>query len=94
MSNMKAYIVFAFVVLLSFGLLISEGESKMTLSTRITAQPLLVCDKIYGTQVGDTCFSIIQAFKLTTDAFNALNPNLNCDKVFVGEWLCLHGTAL
>ncbi|KAK8510381.1 hypothetical protein V6N12_011750 [Hibiscus sabdariffa] len=49
------------------------------------------CVSIYGQQEGDTCFSISQAFNLTVDAFLQLNPNLNCDKIFVGEWLCVNG---
>ncbi|KAL8188727.1 hypothetical protein R6Q57_029747 [Mikania cordata] len=56
--------------------------------------PTLVCDKIYGTLPEDTCFSIIETFKLTTASFTAFNPNLNCDKIFVGEWLCIDAITI
>lgn len=59
-----------------------------------TVQGTLVCNEIYGTQVGDTCFSIIEAFHLTASTFNTYNPNLNCQKVFVGEWLCINGMVV
>ncbi|KAL8234327.1 hypothetical protein R6Q59_020427 [Mikania micrantha] len=94
MADRKSPLVFSFILLLSFALLISMGDSKMTLSNRVPTVPTLVCDKIYGTQPGDTCFSIIEAFKLTTAAFTAFNPNLNCDKVFAGEWLCLDAITI
>ncbi|KAK2985930.1 hypothetical protein RJ640_008146 [Escallonia rubra] len=50
-----------------------------------------ICNKVYGAQVGDTCFSVAKTFKLKTEVFNVLNPNLNCVKMFVGEWLCVQG---
>ncbi|XVF37683.1 hypothetical protein REPUB_Repub20aG0030800 [Reevesia pubescens] len=49
------------------------------------------CVSIYGAEEGDTCFSISQAFNLTSDFFDAINPNLNCKKIFVGQWLCVDG---
>ncbi|XWS13208.1 hypothetical protein CRYUN_Cryun36dG0017800 [Craigia yunnanensis] len=49
------------------------------------------CLSIYGAEEGDTCFGITQAFNLTTDFFNQINPNLNCDQMFVGQWLCVDG---
>ncbi|MBA0779908.1 hypothetical protein Gotri_004085 [Gossypium trilobum] len=49
------------------------------------------CVSIYGQQEGDTCFSITQAFNLTFDFFLQINPNLNCDTIFVGQWLCVDG---
>lgn len=50
------------------------------------------CRRIYAAQAGDTCESIIELFNLTDQDFNSNNPNLNCDKIFVGEWLCTNGT--
>ncbi|PWA53636.1 Peptidoglycan-binding lysin domain-containing protein [Artemisia annua] len=93
MANTKASKFFSLILLLSFVLIISIGESRMTISKRSSNKLTLVCNKIYGTQVGDTCFSIIEAFHLTDAAFNTFNPNLNCNKVFVGEWLCIDGSA-
>ncbi|PKI54143.1 hypothetical protein CRG98_025475 [Punica granatum] len=49
------------------------------------------CDTVYGVQPGDTCFSVIEASKLTESFFLGINPNINCDKIFVGQWLCVAG---
>ncbi|KVH96601.1 Peptidoglycan-binding lysin domain-containing protein [Cynara cardunculus var. scolymus] len=85
MAYNKVSIFSSFVLLLSFLLLICSGE-------RHAKQSTLVCNTIYGTRVGDTCSSIIEAFQLTATSFGAINPNLNCNKVFVGEWLCIDGS--
>ncbi|KGN49182.1 hypothetical protein Csa_004378 [Cucumis sativus] len=50
----------------------------------------LQCNKAYGVKSGDTCFAIAQAFKLTTDHFDFINPNLNCSALFVSQWLCVN----
>ncbi|PWA54509.1 Peptidoglycan-binding lysin domain-containing protein [Artemisia annua] len=94
MANTKASTFFSLILLLSFVLIISTGESKMAISKRSSNKLTLVCNKIYGTHVEDTCLSIIQDFHLTEVAFNAVNPNLNCNKLFVGEWLCIDGSAI
>lgn len=59
----------------------------------IGTNPALICSKIYGANIGDTCFSIMQQFSVTPEAFTTFNPNLNCDKMFVGEWICLDGSS-
>ena len=51
------------------------------------------CETVFGVGAGDTCFAVTQAFNLTTEFFSALNPNLNCEALFVGEWLCVDGTV-
>lgn len=53
----------------------------------------LVCKKVYSAESGDNCFSVAQTFNLTTEFFSALNPNLSCVKIFVGQWLCIKGSA-
>ncbi|KAJ9560667.1 hypothetical protein OSB04_005827 [Centaurea solstitialis] len=94
MAYNKISMFSAFVLLLSFVFLISSGESKMTFNNGFVKQSKLVCNSIYGTQVGDTCSSIIEEFQLSATTFNAINPNLNCNVVFVGEWLCLDGITV
>ncbi|CAH1423521.1 unnamed protein product [Lactuca virosa] len=94
MAYNKASMLFSCILLLLLALTFSMGESKVTFHTRFTVQGTLVCNEIYGTQVGDTCFSIIEAFHLTASTFNTFNPNLNCQKVFVGEWLCINGMVV
>ncbi|XP_019199599.1 PREDICTED: lysM domain-containing protein ARB_03442-like isoform X2 [Ipomoea nil] len=47
------------------------------------------CNQVYGQEFGDTCTSIADKFHLSLDSFLALNPNINCNSIFVGEWLCI-----
>ncbi|CAI0434415.1 unnamed protein product [Linum tenue] len=51
----------------------------------------LVCDTVYGFQSGDTCFDLAKASNLTDKGFLDINPNLNCDDIFVGQWICTSG---
>lgn len=53
--------------------------------------PSVDCSSVHAAQIGDTCFSVAQQFKLTAQAFSAFNPNLVCDSIFVGQWLCVAG---
>ncbi|KAG6520795.1 hypothetical protein ZIOFF_017855 [Zingiber officinale] len=57
------------------------------------ASPAPICDDVHGAVEGDTCFAVAQEFNLTPAQFSAINPNINCDKVFIGQWLCIKGTA-
>ncbi|CAN6719280.1 unnamed protein product [Malus baccata var. baccata] len=50
------------------------------------------CQKVYGVEAGDTCNGIMAKFKLTAHFF-AINPNINCNTIFVGQWLCIAGTT-
>ncbi|KAI6703859.1 hypothetical protein NL676_012995 [Syzygium grande] len=48
----------------------------------------LKCKSVYGVKSGDNCLSVANMFNLTPEAFSSFNPNLNCDALFVGQWLC------
>ncbi|KAK1304653.1 hypothetical protein QJS10_CPB11g01022 [Acorus calamus] len=56
-------------------------------------KPAPQCFSVYGVESGDTCFAIRQEFNLTAAEFGAVNPNLECDKLFPGQWLCVVGRA-
>ncbi|KAG8640197.1 hypothetical protein MANES_13G034200v8 [Manihot esculenta] len=84
---------FYLALMLSFLLIASIAESRSLLA-RITGEEATPdCDSVYGVITGDTCFSVTQMFNLTTPFFDSINPNLNCDKLFVGQWLCVDGSA-
>ncbi|OIT01721.1 hypothetical protein A4A49_03197 [Nicotiana attenuata] len=53
----------------------------------------LVCSSVYGAELGDTCLGVAEEFKLTAVEFGDLNPNMNCNAIFVGQWLCVAGSA-
>ena len=57
------------------------------------AQSSPICESVVGVADGDTCSGIAQQFGLTSDFFGSVNPNINCDDLFVGQWVCVAGTA-
>ena len=64
--------------------------NNMILFSAFPAFPV-ICSSVIGVKSGDTCFDIANNFKLSSKAFESINPNLNCDKLFVGEWICVKG---
>ncbi|KAF8766125.1 hypothetical protein HU200_007622 [Digitaria exilis] len=50
----------------------------------------LVCDKVHGVQKHETCFAVSQAEGLSLKKFLRFNPNINCNNLFIGQWVCLH----
>lgn len=64
---------------------------KQVVATKAKAVP--ACDTVLGVTKGDTCFDIAKSFELTTPEFDAINPNINCAALFVGQWVCVAGTA-
>ncbi|CAK9320984.1 unnamed protein product [Citrullus colocynthis] len=80
--------------LLVFSLLIFSISVETRTSFRGVAEAEagleLQCNKVYGVKNGDTCFDLAQKFKLSTEHFNFINPNLNCSSLFIGQWLCLN----
>ncbi|OIT36754.1 hypothetical protein A4A49_60220 [Nicotiana attenuata] len=81
----------SFVLL--FLLSIYVAESRILPSENGT-NSVLVCSKIYGANIEDTCFSIMRNFSVIPEVFTTFNPNLNCDKMFVGQWICLDGSSI
>ncbi|XP_051220635.1 uncharacterized protein [Lolium perenne] len=67
-----------------------EGNAVRTF---VKSVPALTCNKVLGFQEGDTCFDIAQGSGLTQDQFLSFNPNINCAKVFIGQWVCLDASS-
>ncbi|KAE8798531.1 hypothetical protein D1007_26207 [Hordeum vulgare] len=57
------------------------------------AVPALTCSQVNAVQAGDTCSSIAESGGLTQDQFLGFNPNINCVKIFLGQWVCLDASA-
>ena len=53
----------------------------------------LTCNKVHGVKTGETCCSVGEGAGLTQDQFLGFNPNLCCEKLFVGQWICLEATS-
>ncbi|CAM0883303.1 unnamed protein product [Alopecurus aequalis] len=68
----------------------NEGNAVMTFAKSV---PALTCNKVHGFQTGDTCFDVAQGAGLTEEQFLGFNPNINCAKVFVGQWVCLDASS-
>ncbi|KAL1809080.1 hypothetical protein DCAR_0728615 [Daucus carota subsp. sativus] len=87
--NRSALLVLTLAVFLIFTI----AESRSVLPRRLAKASVPTCDSVTGVSSGDTCFSIAQSFALSTDEFNSINPNVNCAALFVGQWLCVVGSA-
>ncbi|CAN6702107.1 unnamed protein product [Malus baccata var. baccata] len=100
-SGNKMATLLNLILVLSLVLMISIAESrKLGISILMQcnvplefAEEAVACDSVYGAEEGDTCESVIQKFQLGADFFLSINPNLNCDDFFVGQWLCTEGTV-
>lgn len=62
-------------------------------AAKMEARSKLACESVVGVESGDTCFGLAQSHHLTATAFSAINPNLNCTALFVGQWLCVDASA-
>ncbi|CAL5391375.1 unnamed protein product [Camellia sinensis] len=91
-ANKTTTFLFNLLLAISIFLMISVAESRI-FGFGFEQQAAPNCDTVYGVEIGDTCFSVTQQFNLTTEFFAEINPNLVCDKVFVGQWLCIVGSA-
>ncbi|KAE8689732.1 hypothetical protein F3Y22_tig00110933pilonHSYRG00361 [Hibiscus syriacus] len=78
------------VLIVAVLVLVSMAESRGLVISR---KSIPSCVQVYGVESGDTCFGVTQTFNLTTTFFDSVNPNINCDSLFVGQWLCIAGTA-
>nr|GMD69483.1 lysM domain-containing protein ARB_03442 [Ipomoea batatas] len=86
----KFYIM---VLVLSFLLILSHTESRILTAAGGKTDAVLNCTNAVGAESGDTCQGVATQFNLTLDEFLAVNPNINCDSMFVGQWLCIAGSA-
>uniref|UniRef100_M8BM16 Uncharacterized protein n=1 Tax=Aegilops tauschii TaxID=37682 RepID=M8BM16_AEGTA len=57
------------------------------------AAAALTCSKVQGLKAGETCFSVALLGGLTLESFLVFNPNIDCGKTFVGQWVCLHAST-
>ncbi|KAL1829755.1 hypothetical protein DCAR_0209125 [Daucus carota subsp. sativus] len=88
-NNNSALLILTLALLLIFAI----SESRSVLPRRLAKASVPTCDMVTGVSSGDTCFSIAQSFALSADEFNSINPNVNCATLFVGQWLCVVGSA-
>ncbi|KAM7493464.1 hypothetical protein LguiB_028073 [Lonicera macranthoides] len=93
-SNVIPSKFISLVLVLYFLLIISMVESRhLGVGFRKIDAATINCDAVYGQEDGDTCFSVAQTFNLSLDSFLEINPNINCDAIFVGQWLCVDGSV-
>lgn len=90
MAGNKISMFLNLALVISLVLIFSAAESRSLFKGNIFS-PTLICDSVVGVNSGDTCFDIAQNHNLTSQAFDAINPNLNCTALFVGQWICVDG---
>lgn len=66
-----------------------DSDSARTKGDGEEAEETLVCKTVQGAEDGDTCTIVAQQFNLSTQQFLEINPNINCDHIFIGQWLCV-----
>ncbi|KAL1560711.1 hypothetical protein AAHA92_10893 [Salvia divinorum] len=95
-AKAKAFLSIAAILLALVIVHVAESRAlpKSGSDHRSKRKPILLCTEVYGAVDGDTCFSITKSFNLTSDFFTTMNPNLDCDKIFISQWLCVNGLAL
>ncbi|OAY35228.1 hypothetical protein MANES_12G082800v8 [Manihot esculenta] len=91
--NNKAAVLLNLALLVSLLLIINRTESRQIAIGFREGKATPDCDSVYGAQDGDTCTSVAKMFNLTIEFFSSINPNLNCDDIFVGQWLCVDGSS-
>ncbi|KAM3222050.1 hypothetical protein P3L10_021320 [Capsicum annuum] len=91
-SNNSINCYFNVALVLTFLLILTPSLGRVFISNSEASQAVPTCTTVYNVDTGDTCDSIIKSFDLKVELFSSLNPNLNCDDLFVGEYLCLNGT--
>ncbi|KAM3351919.1 hypothetical protein ACQJBY_023660 [Aegilops geniculata] len=57
------------------------------------AVPALTCNKVSAVQTGETCSSLAESAGLSQEDFLGFNPNINCVRIFVGQWVCLDASS-
>ncbi|KAE8769628.1 hypothetical protein D1007_58771 [Hordeum vulgare] len=70
---------------------LNEGHVMPTGDAKAVAA--LTCSKVQGLKSGETCFSVALLGGLTLESFLVFNPNIDCGKTFVGQWVCLHAST-
>ncbi|CAN4104892.1 unnamed protein product [Withania somnifera] len=89
-NSFNCYLNVALV--LTFLLILTPSLGRILASTNEESQAVPTCTTVYNVDTGDTCDNIIKSFALKAKSFSSLNPNLKCDDLFVGEYVCLNGT--
>ncbi|KAF9683013.1 hypothetical protein SADUNF_Sadunf05G0168100 [Salix dunnii] len=79
-SSTKTFLLFNLASML---LIASAVESRSVLGRAAASIP--ECDSVHGVETGDTCSAVEKQFDLTAKDFNAINPNLDCDKLFTNR---------
>ncbi|KAJ0017455.1 hypothetical protein Pint_10752 [Pistacia integerrima] len=91
-TKTSVFVNLALVLALLLAISMAEGHRTFGAGF-LKAKSAPQCESVTGVNSGDTCSAIAEAFGLTADLFGAINPNLNCDELFVGQWLCVAGSA-
>ncbi|KAF7031101.1 hypothetical protein CFC21_042478 [Triticum aestivum] len=69
------------------------NEGHVVPASDAKAVAALTCSKVQGLKAGETCFSVALLGGLTLESFLVFNPNVDCGKTFVGQWVCLRATT-
>ncbi|CAN0886081.1 hypothetical protein LINGRAHAP2_LOCUS15275 [Linum grandiflorum] len=91
-SSSNSQIMITILVLIFSSLLITDS-AMVKRAPFVPVASKVVCDAAYGVEDGDTCFSVAKSSNLTSSGFFLINPNLKCNSLFIGQWLCISGKS-
>ncbi|KAL5730679.1 hypothetical protein ACHQM5_003476 [Ranunculus cassubicifolius] len=77
--------------ILLIALLVTLSVAHASFFGRKLTASAIQCDSVFGARPGETCLSIQQLFNLAPEIFTVINPNLVCNKMFAGQWICVGG---
>ncbi|KAL3741944.1 hypothetical protein ACJRO7_017425 [Eucalyptus globulus] len=52
------------------------------------------CHSVYGVQGNESCDDVMLKFNLNYTTFRIFNINLDCGRLYSGQWLCINNTTL
>ncbi|KAL3746106.1 hypothetical protein ACJRO7_015112 [Eucalyptus globulus] len=85
-TSHKSTIFFNLVSILLFVLMVTWVKSLI-----VGREPFLLCHELAQVNSEDTCYAIAQQYESTLDTLYSINPNVNCDDLSIGQYLCVSG---
>ncbi|CAN0914839.1 hypothetical protein LINGRAHAP2_LOCUS28777 [Linum grandiflorum] len=82
------------ILVISFIMVVMMSTAESTSRHLLTPACTVSCTEFVGVKRDETCDSISQDNNsMTVSKFLSLNPNLVCENMFEGEWVCVDGTG-
>ncbi|KAI3765142.1 hypothetical protein L2E82_15168 [Cichorium intybus] len=81
-KNASMFVKMAVVVSLALMLVVFTESRSTLIGGQESGNSIVSCNQVTGVEPAGDCTSISQSFKLSLEAFLAINPNINCLSLF------------